>query len=221
MANGGTLFLDEVGDMPLDVQKKLLRVLETREVRRVGGKDTIKVDVRIISATNRDLRQMVEDNEFREDLFYRLRVLAVELPSLRDRRGDVALLANHFFQANARSGGKPKQMTAAALRALEAYHWPGNIRELQNEVKRLIAVAGDVIHEEDLSDSVRQGAGAFEGIPGEPGEVRNLEMLVRQVEVDEIRKALAMAKANKTKAAKMLGISRFTLQRKMEKYNLG
>ncbi len=220
-ADGGTLFLDEVGDMPLDVQKKLLRVLETREVRRVGGKDTIKVDVRIISATNRDLRRMVEENDYREDLFYRLRVLAIELPSLRERRGDVALLATHFLQSHAPKGGRGKQMTSAALKAMEAYHWPGNIRELQNEVRRLVTFAGDVIHEEDLSDQVRQGPRAFAGVPGDSDEVRNLDQLVRQVEVDEIRKALALASNNKTKAAKMLGISRFTLQRKMEKYNLG
>jgi len=219
-ADGGTLFLDEVGDMPPDVQKKLLRVLQEQEVRRVGGKRTIKVNVRIISATNRDLRRMVEEQEFREDLYYRLRVLSMEIPALRERRGDIPLLTAHFLKIHTPSGLKPKQMTPAALKLLEAYDWPGNIRELENEVKRLIAVAGDVIHEEDVSDQVRSGPRGLEGFEGDPETVRNLDHLVAQVEVAEIRKALALTGGNKTRAADMLGISRFTLQRKMEKYNL-
>jgi transcriptional regulator with GAF, ATPase, and Fis domain len=220
VADGGTLFLDEVGDMSPDLQKKLLRVLQEKEVRRVGGKRTQKVDVRIISASNRDLRSLVESGEFREDLYYRLRVLSITLPPLRERKGDVPLLVAHFLKTFAPSGHKPKQITPRAMSALEAYDWPGNIRELENEVRRLIAVAGDVIHEEDLSEAVRRGPKGFAGVPGPPDEVRNLEKLVRDVEVEEIRKALAVARANKTKAADLLGISRFTLQRKMEKYNL-
>jgi transcriptional regulator with GAF, ATPase, and Fis domain len=222
LANGGTLFLDEVGDMPLDVQKKLLRVLQEREVRRVGGKKTIKVDVRIISATNRDLRRMIEEGTgFREDLYYRLRVLSVSLPALRERREDIGILVPHFLKVHTPSGLKPKQMTPAALRVLEGYEWPGNIRELENEVKRLIAVAGDVIHEEDVSDPVKRGPRGVAGYEGQPGEVRNLDDLVAQVEVSEIRRAMLLTDGNKTRAADMLGISRFTLQRKMEKYNIG
>jgi len=220
VASGGTLFLDEVGDMPPDVQKKLLRVLQEREVRRIGGKKTIKIDVRIISATNRDLRRMVEESEFREDLYYRLRVLNITLPALRDRRGDIPLLVAHFLKSHTPSGIKPKQITPRAMAVLEAYDWPGNIRELENEVKRLIAVAGDIVHEEDISDTVRRGPSGIEVPEGDPGTVRNLEALVGQVEVEEIRKALALAGGNKTRAAELLGISRFTLQRKMEKYNL-
>ncbi|MEM8884983.1 MAG: sigma 54-interacting transcriptional regulator [Planctomycetota bacterium] len=219
-ANGGTLFLDEVGDMSPDLQKKLLRVLQEREVRRVGGKKTIKVDVRIISATNRNLRKMVDDGEFREDLFYRLKILSIGLPPLRERKGDLPLLVTHFFKSFAPSGQKPKQITPRALAQMEGYDWPGNIRELENETKRLIAVAGDVIHEEDLSDQVRRGPSGYAGPDNSPDEVRNLERLVESVEVEEIRKALMITKGNKTKAADALGISRFTLQRKMEKYHL-
>ena len=220
LADGGTLFLDEVGDMPTDVQKKLLRVLQEREVRRVGGKKTHKVNVRIISATNRELRRLAEQGEFRDDLFYRLRVLSISLPALRDRRDDIPVLVAHFLKTHTPSGLKPKQITPAALNVLQTYDWPGNIRELENEVKRLIAVAGDVIHEEDLSDSVRKGPKGLEGLEAEPGEVRNLDELVAQVEVREIRRSLTHTEGNKTKAAELLGISRFTLQRKMEKYGL-
>jgi transcriptional regulator with PAS, ATPase and Fis domain len=220
VADGGTLFLDEVGDMPQEVQKKLLRVLQEREVRRIGGKKTIKINVRIISATNRDLRRMVEEGEFREDLYYRLRVLAIALPALRDRQSDIPLLVTHFLKIHTPSGFKPKQVTPRALAVFEAYDWPGNIRELENEVKRLIAVAGDVIHEEDVSEQVRRGPRGISVPAGEPGTVRNIEALVSQVEMEEIKKALTMAGGNKTKAADFLGISRFTLQRKMEKYNL-
>jgi transcriptional regulator with PAS, ATPase and Fis domain len=163
---------------------------------------------------------MVEEGDFREDLFYRLRVLSIELPALRERRADIPLLVSHFLRADTPSGHKPKEITPPALSLLEKYDWPGNIRELQNEVKRLIAVAGDVIHEEDVSEQVRRGPRAIEGVPGEPGAVRNLDQLVQQVEVDEIRKALTLTDGNKTRAADLLGISRFTLQRKMEKYDL-
>jgi len=220
VADKGTLFLDEVGDMPRDVQKKLLRVLQEREVRRVGGKRTIKVDVRIISTTNRDLRKMVEDGEFREDLFYRLRVLSADLPPLRERRGDIPILVAHFLKVHTPSGLKPKQITPAAMRVMEGYDWPGNIRQLENEIKRLIAVAGDVIHEEDVSDQVRRGPAGAVAVAGGGDEIRGLDGLVRQVEVEEIRRALATTDGNKTRAAEMLGVSRFTLQRKMEKYDL-
>jgi transcriptional regulator with PAS, ATPase and Fis domain len=220
VADGGTLFLDEVGDMSRDLQKKLLRVIQEKEVRRVGGKRTTKVNVRIISASNRDLRGLVEEGEFREDLFYRLRVLSIELPPLRERRDDVALLVAHFLRKFAPSGQRPKQITPPAMSTLESYDWPGNIRELENEIKRLIAVGGDVIHDEDLSDQVQKGPRVPGMVAGPADSVRNLDALVRQVEVEEIRKGLSITEGNKTRAAQMLGISRFTLQRKMEKYNL-
>jgi Nif-specific regulatory protein len=221
LASGGTLFLDEVGDMSQDLQKKLLRVLQEKEVRRVGGKKTIKVDVRIVSASNRDLRRLVDEGEFREDLYYRLRVLNISLPPLRERTGDIPILVQHFLKIATPSGQKPKQITPRGMTVLEAYDWPGNIRELENEIKRLVAVAGDIIHEEDLSDAVRRGPRGLAVPAGLAGEVRNLDQLVSSVEMEEIRKGLALAGGNKTKAAELLGISRFTLQRKMEKHNLG
>jgi transcriptional regulator with GAF, ATPase, and Fis domain len=220
LASGGTLFLDEVGDMSAELQKKLLRVLQEKEVRRVGGKKVIKVDVRIISASNRNLREMVERSEFREDLFYRLKILSIGLPPLRERREDVPLLVAHFLKVFAPSGTKPKQITPRAMNELQTCSWPGNIRELENEIKRLIAVAGDVIHEEDLSEHVRRGPFSVAAADGAPDVVRPLEPLVEKVEVEEIRKALVLCDGNKTKAADTLGISRFTLQRKMEKYHL-
>ncbi|MGH7162521.1 MAG: sigma-54-dependent Fis family transcriptional regulator, partial [Planctomycetota bacterium] len=179
VADGGTLFLDEVADMSSDLQKKLLRVLQEKEVRRVGGKRTIKVDVRIVSASNRDLRSLVEEGEFREDLYYRLRVLSISLPPLRERTGDIPLLVAHFLRVATPSGQKPKQITPRAMSVLEAYDWPGNIRELENEIKRLVAVAGDVIHEEDLSDPVRRGPRGAGASGGAPDVVRNLDALVR------------------------------------------
>jgi transcriptional regulator with PAS, ATPase and Fis domain len=220
VASGGTLFMDEIANMSFELQKKLLRVLQEKEVRRVGGKKSIRVDVRIISASNRDLREMTETGEFREDLFYRMKVLSINLPLLREREGDLPLLVSHFLKAFTPSGRPPKQITPRAMSALEAYTWPGNVRELENEIRRLIAVAGDVIHEEDISDHVRGGATAPHDRDALPDEVRNLDDLVRRVEVDEIRKALRVAEGNKTKGAELLGISRFTLQRKIEKYGL-
>ncbi len=163
---------------------------------------------------------MVEDGEFREDLFYRLRVLSIDLPALRERQGDIAQLTTHFLKSVAPSGHRPKQITPRALSVLEGYRWPGNIRELENEIKRLTAVAGDVIHEDDISEHVRLGPSGLQ-VDAAPDQVRNLDKLVRQVEIEEIRKALALADGNKTRAAESLGISRFTLQRKMEKYHLG
>ncbi|MFB3066839.1 MAG: sigma 54-interacting transcriptional regulator, partial [Planctomycetota bacterium] len=160
VASGGTLFMDEVANMSFELQKKLLRVLQEKEVRRVGGKKSIRVDVRIISATNRDLRQMTETGEFREDLFYRMKVLSINLPLLRDREGDLPLLVSHFLKTFTPSGRPPKQITPQAMSAFEAYTWPGNVRELENEIRRMIAVAGDVIHEEDVSEQVRGGATA-------------------------------------------------------------
>jgi transcriptional regulator with PAS, ATPase and Fis domain len=220
-AAGGTIFLDEIGEMPTHLQVKLLNVLQRGEVQRIGAAAPLRVDARVMAATNRDVTSEVEAGTFREDLYYRLNVVPLEIPALRERREDIGILVPHFLKVHTPSGLKPKQMTPAALRVLEGYEWPGNIRELENEVKRLIAVAGDVIHEEDVSDPVKRGPRGVAGYEGQPGEVRNLDDLVAQVEVSEIRRAMLLTDGNKTRAADMLGISRFTLQRKMEKYNIG
>ena len=217
LADTGTLFLDEVADMSPDMQKKLLRTLQEGEIRPVGGKGVKKVDVRIVSASNKKLETLVRAGEFREDLYYRLRVLTIDLPPLRDRKGDVPLLIEHFLNLHA-LGGHPKEMGPDVMDLLTGYDWPGNIRELENEVKRMVALSDDVIDVGVLSEVVRRGARG--GFDADDGPVRNLLELVEQVERHEIAKALATAKGNKTRAADLLGISRFTLQRKLDKYDM-
>ena len=220
LAHKGTLFLDEVGDMSQGMQRKLLRVLQEGEVRPVGGVEPFNVDVRIVSASNRDLSAMVEAGEFREDLFYRLRVLHVRMPALRERKEDVPLLVTTFLDREAkRSGGRPKRLAAGVLDLLLNYDWPGNVRELENECLRMTALSGDIIEPDVLSEQIRGfRPRAFD--TGRPDEVRDLNLLVEQVEVAEIRKALSLHENNKTRAADALQISRFALQRKLEKYNI-
>ncbi len=219
LADKGTLFLDEVADMSPDMQKKLLRTLQEGEVRPVGGKRVRKVDVRIVSASNKRLDRLVRAGEFREDLFYRLRVLTVDLPPLRDRKEDIPLLVDHFLHGHAaRERRSVRRLDDGVLDILAAYDWPGNIRELENEVKRMVALSGDVVNEQDLSDHVLRGA---KGLADEDdGEVRNIIELVENVERTEIEKALRVTSNNKTRAADLLGISRFTLQRKLDKYGM-
>jgi transcriptional regulator with GAF, ATPase, and Fis domain len=220
LAHKGTLFLDEVGDMSQGMQRKLLRVLQEGEVRPVGGVAAIKVDVRILSASNRDLSSMVEDGTFREDLFYRLRVLHIRMPPLRERKEDIALLASHFLDREAkRMGGKPRRLAPGVLDMLCAYDWPGNVRELENEVLRMVALSGEVVETDVLSEQIR--GHVPKGLPvGSPDEVRDLNVLIETVEVNEIRKSLRLAENNKTRAADLLRISRFALQRKLEKYGI-
>ena len=219
LADKGTLFLDEVGDMSPDMQKKLLRTLQEGEIRRVGGKATTKVDVRIVSASNKNLARLVRAGEFREDLFYRLRVLTVDLPPLRDRKEDVPVLTKHFLKLHTRAGRPVKAVDDGVLEMLQAYDWPGNVRELENEVKRMVALSEETIGPEVLSSHVRLGARGLTELDDD-GSVRDLNELVEGVERREIEKALRVAQGNKTKAADLLGISRFTLQRKLDKYDM-
>ena len=219
-AHQGTLFLDEVGETSLEMQKKLLRVLQEGEVRRVGGKESIQVDVRIISASNRDLRRLVEEKKFREDLFYRLNVLSVDLPPLRDRREDIPLLVEHFLKEAAKGDSNvPRRIDPRVLDVLTAYDWPGNVRELENEVHRMCALADDVVTEAVLSETVRGGHREPPTMVGSDG-IESLSDLVERVETSEILRALRASDGNKTRAAQMLGISRFTLQRKLDKYSI-
>jgi transcriptional regulator with PAS, ATPase and Fis domain len=219
LADKGTLFLDEVGDMSPDMQKKLLRTLQEGEIRRVGAKATTKVDVRIVSASNKNLARLVRAGEFREDLFYRLRVLTVDLPPLRDRNEDVPVLTRHFLKLHTRAGKPVKALDEGVLELLQGYEWPGNVRELENEVKRMVALSEETIGPDVLSPHVRLGARGLTELDDE-GSVRDLNELVEGVERREIAKALRVAKGNKTKAADLLGISRFTLQRKLDKYDM-
>lgn len=220
LADKGTLFLDEVGDMSPEMQKRLLRVLQEGEIRPVGGKSIRKVDVRIVSASNKDLDRLVRAGEFREDLYYRLKVLTIQMPPLRDRKDDVPLLVEHFLALHQPRGRPPRRLGDGVLAALQAYDWPGNVRELENEVTRMVSLGDEVITLDILSEATRRGGGSVVGSEDETEAVQNLLELVESVERREITKALTQSQGNKTKAAEMLGISRFTLQRKLEKYEM-
>jgi transcriptional regulator with GAF, ATPase, and Fis domain/tetratricopeptide (TPR) repeat protein len=221
VADGGTLFLDEVADMSAGMQGKLLRVLQDGEFHRVGSERVEKADVRVVVASNRNLAQMVEDGRFRKDLFYRLSVVRLHLPPLRERREDIPLLAEHFLQkAVAQTGGTAKRLEPAALARLSAYTWPGNVRELENELTRASAFSGQVIAVSDLSPQVQNGQDPSEVIRNEPDSLR-LHQRVERLERQLIREAMARAQGNQTKAAALLGLSRFGLQKKLRRYNLG
>jgi DNA-binding NtrC family response regulator len=217
-ADGGTLFLDEVGDMPLATQAKLLRVLETREVQPVGGNQLRKVDLRLVAATNRDLRAMVTAGEFREDLLFRLQVVALELPPLRARAGDVPLLVDHFIHEFAEEHGRPvRGITPEARTALVRYEWPGNVRELRNAIENMVLLArGDLLDQDDVPDTVRSGGRGNGGGGGYDLAGRSLD----EVERDLIAANLELAGGNREKAAHILGIGERTLYRKLKAYGL-
>jgi DNA-binding NtrC family response regulator len=227
LADGGTLFLDEVGDVSPDVQVKLLRVLQEKEFERVGGEETVKVDVRVISATHRDLEALIADGKFREDLYYRLNVFPITLPPLRDRPGDIALLVEHFIQKFAQSTGKAvRGADGAALGELAAYPWPGNVRELENVIERaMILTKGPTLGSSDLDFGRRLGAGALKpaaasagGGDGEAG--RSFYKRISEQEKSEIIAAVERAQGNIAHAARALGINRSTLYYRMRKHDL-
>jgi DNA-binding NtrC family response regulator len=218
-AEGGTLFLDEVGELPLQVQVKLLRLLQQREYTMVGDSRVHKSDIRIVAATNRDLEAEVAQRRFREDLFYRLNVVHVELPSLRERADDIELLALHFVRAAAARCGRPVTgFTPEALSALRAYPWPGNVRSLENTIERAVLFAhGTLVSAEDLPEKVRQQpsrtAGRADGAsPGAlPDSGIDLRSVVEQYENQLISAALTRTNGNKNRAAQLLGLNRTTL----------
>ncbi len=222
LAHGGTLFLDEIGDISPVVQVKLLRVLQERAFERVGGTETVRVDVRFIAATHRDLEAMVESGTFREDLFYRLNVVPVVVPPLRERPADVAMLAHHFASVSARDCGRPHVKIAEdAMAILAVQPWPGNVRQLQNFVERLIVLAdGAVITRADIeTELVCPGplarAKAVAAVAGE-----SLEEQKRRTEHEALVEALGKSAGNRTLAARLLGVSRRTLYNKLEEYGL-
>ncbi len=222
LADGGTLFLDEIGEMAPQLQAKLLRVLETRTFRRVGGHADITVDVRVVAATHRDLPKLVAEGRFREDLFFRLNVVPITIPPLRERRADVPLLAEHFVTRFCRELGRPTARIAVpAMRLLTDYPWPGNVRELKNVIERVVLLeAEDEILAEHLPVEMRSGSAAGAAPPSEPfptGAVRRLE----DIEKLAIEHALRVCEGNKTRAAQQLGISRQTLRTKLKEYALG
>jgi nitrogen regulation protein NR(I) len=240
--NHGTLFLDEIGDMTPATQTKILRVLQSGTFERVGGNQPISVDVRIIAATNRPLEQAVASRQFREDLFYRLNVVRIHLPPLRERRDDIRLLVNYFLQAFAKEQERaPKSIAPGVIRALEKYHWPGNVRELENIIHRALVVAkGDAILLSDLpSEITGQGAAGSPPVPGAvvgEGTVEDVVRLARQlfawarrdpklkiipaVERELVIQALKESNGNQVHAAKLLGITRATLRKRIEKFQI-
>jgi PAS domain S-box-containing protein len=215
LADGGTLFLDEIGEMPLELQPKLLRVLEDKLFERVGGNRMLKSDFRIIAATNRDLEKMVKQKLFREDLFYRLNVVSLEVPPLRERQGDIIPLARHLLGKIAENyPGSRYQLTPAAEKVLDGYHWPGNIRELINVLERTaFTIDGNCIEACDLPFYLsRQSPSSLKSGQWDLGAV------VAEAEREALRKALELTGNNKAKAAKLLGIHRTVLYKKMTKY---
>jgi two-component system nitrogen regulation response regulator NtrX len=214
LADGGTLFLDEIGDLALEAQAKLLRALETGEIERVGGTRTARVDVRLIAATNRDLSAAVKAGEFREDLYFRLNVLPVVVPALRERRTDIVRLAEYFLALFTEAEGRaPMHLAEDARELLEEYHWPGNVREMRNLMERaVVLVTGDAITAADLNPWLES--------PPEEGEDAGLKGKVARSEIETIRRALDAADWNVTQAAAGLGIDRTNLHRKMRKYGI-
>jgi DNA-binding NtrC family response regulator len=213
-ASSSTLFLDEVGDLKRDLQVKLLRALQEREILRVGGTERVKIDARIIAATNRDLEREVKEGRFREDLYYRLNVIPIVLPSLRERRTDIPHLVEHFVAKH--SGDRKRSVSEEALKILMAYEWPGNVRQLESIVERALLLGeGDVVTPGDLPAAVRAGITASLDVFGLqiPDSGIDLEALERSL----ILKALEKAENNVTRAARLLGLSRRTLQYRLEK----
>ncbi|WP_162483475.1 sigma-54-dependent transcriptional regulator [Geobacter pickeringii] len=215
-ADGGTLFLDEVGELPVELQSKLLRALQEKEVQPVGGTAPQKLDVRVVAATNADLEEAIEEGRFREDLFYRLSVIPVHLPPLRERTEDIPLLVRHFV---AKHGGAAVAFAPATLEVMAAYGWPGNVRELENTVERMLIMRnGDTITPEDLPEKVRHGRSAPRECPvvNLPDEGYSLEQLEREIVVE----ALERNNWNQSSAARFLRIPRHTLIYRMEKYTI-
>ncbi|MEZ5988936.1 MAG: sigma 54-interacting transcriptional regulator [Planctomycetota bacterium] len=222
-AKGGTLFLDEIGEMSPDLQSKLLRVLQEKEVRPLGSSHTVPIDIRLVTATHRELAQMVKEHSFREDLYYRLHVLPLSLPPLRMRKGDIPLLVGHLLRKACLETHRPApRIDPKTLDFLSSYDWPGNIRELENEIRRALLLCEGELGPDHLSAHIQNPSlsrDEHSPLPSETGTT--LTDIVAQLEESEIRRALTRAQGNKSKAADLLGISRFALQRKLDKYEIG
>jgi nitrogen regulation protein NR(I) len=235
-ANGGTLFLDEIGDMPFSIQSKILRLLQEKSIERLGGREPIPVDVRIIAATNRDLEAGLAEGRFREDLYYRLKVVTIQLPPLRDRLQDIPRLTDYFLDRFAREMGIDNPgMTEESKVLLKKYHWPGNVRELANTIqKALIFSRGYPIHVDDIAQVFKADSVIREDESSYNGSIRQwarkalitkdgddkFDNLIDQVSGALISEALDLTNGNRSRAAKLLGLSRPTLQSKIEKYRI-
>jgi transcriptional regulator with PAS, ATPase and Fis domain len=215
MANGGTLFLDEIGELPSALQVKLLHVIQTKELTPVGDTRVITVDVRIIAATNADLTQRVKEGRFREDLYYRLNVIELKMPPLRDRRDDIPVLIKHYLDAFNKEAGKTiKDVDYEAMQSMLAYDWPGNIRELRNTLERAVVLAdGEVITIHDLTDK-------FRTLDVEGVSTSSLRQALDDFERDYVKRSLAESKGNKEATAAKLGIDLATLYRKLKKLKI-
>ena len=225
LAHNGTLFLDEVGDMSQKLQVKLLRVLQERVFEPVGSDKPVRVDVRVVAATNRDLNQAVGEGAFREDLFYRLNVLPIFLPPLRERREDIALLAAHFLDLQSRKKGKSiRSIEDAALAALKGYDWPGNVRELENLMERLVVLNEDgVIRAKDLPGYLAEKRAArneFDAKMALPLDGVDLDALLKIIEADLMQQALVRTGGNKSRAAELLKLNRTTLVERLRRQEL-
>lgn len=215
-ANGGTVFLDEIGDLPLHMQVKLLRVLQQKRIVRIGGTETVNLDVRIIAATNKDLKQMVKEGRFREDLYYRLNVVPIEIPPLRDRKEDILPLVNHFLTVANRKYHTNKSIYSDTIDVLESYSWPGNVRELENLMENLvITTPGDIIRRENLSERLKFST-EDRGFT-EDTEVITLKETVERAEYMAIQKAIRQCGSIR-KAAVALGVDPSTIVRKQQNY---
>ena len=218
-ANEGTVFLDEIGDLPQNMQAKLLRVIQEKEVRKIGGEQTIKINVRIISATNKNLLQLVHNNEFREDLYYRINVVQIEMPPLRERKEDISILVNYFINEMCRLyHKKPIEISEDALLIIKDYDWKGNIRELKNTLENLVLLSkNNIVTKEDLP--------SFLLYKNNLKQIKNYENFdlnkcIEDLEKKMIEKVLVISHGNKSKAAKLLNIPRTTLYYKLDQYNI-
>ncbi len=228
VANGGTIFLDEIGDMSLNTQAKVLRVIQEREIERLGGNDRVKVDVRIIAATHKDLKAMISQGQFREDLFYRISVVNIALSPLRERPEDIALMVEHFIGIAAQKLGRSlKAMTPRAMTAMKNFKWPGNVRQLANIIEGAAVFAkGDQIDLDNLPEEVRLGfepestTSGLDWIATEIEKGRTLDQIVADIEKEMISRILRVTEGNQSQAAQRLGIKRGTLQYKMKNYGL-
>jgi DNA-binding NtrC family response regulator len=219
-ADGGTIFLDEIGELPLEMQAKLLRVLQEKEARPVGSNQPVKVDVRVIAATNRDLEKEYRTGTFRKDLYFRLNVVTLHVPPLRERRSDIPMLAHWFLDRCA--PGRSVQVTNAAMKSLLQYDWPGNVRELENCVERALALGNQQkIDVDDLPPAIASTApGSEQAAPLQSAQAYSTTDL-EDIERTTIERVFQQVKGDKALAGKMLGISRATLYRKLKRYNIG
>jgi Nif-specific regulatory protein len=218
LADGGTLLLDEISEIPMTLQAKLLRVLQEREFERVGGEKSIRVDVRVIAATNQDLSRAIREKRFREDLYYRLCVVAINLPALAQRRSDIPLLVSHFIDKHKATGaGGKRSLSAEAMAALTRYDWPGNIRELENCIQRALVLSDGLIQPAHLPPQIQASAGRRQGPPDRSG---NLAAAMAGVEKGLIEEALAGAAGVVGQAAETLGVSERTLWYKLKRHGI-